>query len=105
MFRVEDVEVKLLSFGPSAEVERYGEKVFLDPDLLIALEGIGTTRGVNLGERFKELIEGGKDLSKLASDFHRESTRRGHSSLTTSLTLQFEVIRCSRVASLLLVSP
>ena len=105
MLSVEDVAVRLLSHGPAAEIDVDGERVFLDPDLLIALEGIGTIKGVTLSERFKELKEAGVDRSKLVSDFHRESTRRGHSSLTTSLMLQIEVRGCSRVASMLLVSP
>ncbi len=105
MLSIEDVAVRLLSYGPAAEIDVDGERVFLDPDLLIALEGIGTIKGVTLSERFKELQEAGEEPSKLVSDFHRESTRRGHSSLTTSLMLQIEVSGCSRVASMLLVSP
>lgn len=105
MFDVENVELRLLDYGPSSEVKKNEERILLDPDLLIAIEGIGTVRGIGLCERFRELTGVRRDLLKFASDFHRESTRRGHSSLTTSLTLQFEVRNCSRVASMLLVSP
>jgi thymidylate synthase (FAD) len=105
MLGVEDIGVRLLSYGPAAEVELHGERVRLEPDVLIALEGIGTFMGVSMAERYEELLRSGRDLGKTVSAFHRESTRRGHASLATSLMLQFEVGRCSRVASMLLVSP
>lgn len=105
MLGVEDIYVRLLSYGPAAEVELHGERVRLEPDVLIALEGIGTFMGVSMAERCEELLRSGKDLWKTVSAFHRESTRRGHASLTTSLMLQFEVSRCSRAVSMLLVSP
>lgn len=105
MLSVEDIEVKLLSYGPLAEVEVGGRKISLDPDLLIAIEGIGTIRGSDVAERLMELGKHREDLLEFASNFHKESTRRGHSSLTTSLMLYFEINKCSRIASLLLVSP
>jgi len=97
--------VRLLSYGPAAEIELHGERIKLEPDVLIALEGIGTLAGVSMAERYEELLRSGRDLGKIISAFHRESTRRGHASLTTSLVLQLEVGRCSRAASMLLVSP
>ncbi len=105
MLEIADVRVRLLSYGPTAEIGLHGEKIRLEPDTLIALEGIGTLRGISLAERYEELLKSGKNLGEIISAFHRESTRRGHASLTTSLTFQFEISRCSRAASLLLVSP
>ena len=105
MLGIEDILVRLLSYGPAAEIELHGERIKLEPDVLIALEGIGTLAGVSMAERYEELLRSGRDLEKIISVFHRESTRRGHASLTTSLVLQLEVGRCSRAASMLLVSP
>jgi len=105
MLGIEDVEVRLLSYGPAAEIELHGERIRLEPDVLIALEGLGTLTGVSMAKRYEELLRSGKDLGKIISAFHRESTRRGHASLTTSVMLQLEVGRCSRAASMLLVSP
>jgi len=105
MLTLNDICVRLLDYGPAGEIELHGEKIRLEPDTLIALEGIGTLRRVSIAERYGELLESGGDLGRIVSTFHRESTRRGHASLTTSLTLQLEISRCSRAASLLLVSP
>ncbi len=100
MFRVDDVAVRLLSYGPSAKIEG----VELGPDILIALEGLGTFKGVTIEDRFKELQAKSRDLIDVASNMHKESTRRGHASLTTSLILQFEVNPCSRVSTILLAA-
>jgi len=105
MFTPRDIEVKLLSYGPRTRLRINGREFRVEPDLLIALEGIGTFRGVTLEERLQEFLKAGKDLEKIAFKMHQESTRRGHASLTTSLSLQLEVNVCSRVASMLLVSP
>ncbi|OYT67446.1 MAG: hypothetical protein B6U65_03270 [Candidatus Wolframiiraptor sp. EX4484-121] len=105
MFTPKDIKVKLLSYGPRAEFKIDGRDFQVEPDLLIALEGIGTFKGVTLEERLQEFLKAGKDLEKIAFKMHQESTRRGHASLTTSLSLQLEVNTCSRVASMLLVSP
>ena len=105
MFTPRDIEVKLLSYGPKTRLKIDGRDFQVEPDLLIALEGIGTFRGVTLEERLQEFLKVGKDLEKIAFKMHQESTRRGHASLTTSLSLQLEVNVCSRVASMLLVSP
>ena len=105
MFTPRDIEVKLLSYGPRTKLKIDGRDFRVEPDLLIALEGIGTFRGVTLEERLQEFLKAGKDLEKIAFKMHQESTRRGHASLTTSLSLQLEVNVCSRVASMLLVSP
>jgi len=105
MFTPRDIGVKLLSYGPRTRLKLNGRDFRVEPDLLIALEGIGTFKGVTLEERLQELLKAGKDLERVAFKMHRESTRRGHASLTTSLSLQFEVNVCSRVASMLLVSP
>lgn len=100
MFKVDDVTVRLLCYGPSMNVGG----VELNPDILIALEGLGTFKGVTIEERLKELQAKNRDLRDTASAIHRESTRRGHASLTTSLMLQFEVNPCSRVSTLLLAA-
>ncbi|RLG10227.1 MAG: hypothetical protein DRN64_03120, partial [Thaumarchaeota archaeon] len=105
MRRIEDVKVRLLSYGPKATLKLDGETLRVDPDILIALEGIGTVKGVTLEDRLRELLLSGKDPRKFALKLHEESTRRGHASLTTSLSIQLEVIRCSRAASMLLVAP
>ncbi len=105
MLGIEDILVRLLSYGPAAEIELHGERIRLEPDVLIAIEGLGTLAGVSMTERYEELLRSGRDLGKIISTFHRESTQRGHASLTTSLMLQLEVGRCSRAASMLLVSP
>ena len=105
MFTPRDIEVKLLSYGPRTKLKIDDREFQVEPDLLIALEGIGTFKGVTLEERLQEFLKAGKDLEKIAFKMHQESTRRGHASLTTSLSLQLEVNVCSRVASMLLVSP
>lgn len=105
MLTLDDLSVRLFSYGPAATLKIAERKIEVDPDLFIALEGIGTVKGVTLEERVSEFLKKGKDLEKTSYRMHWESTRRGHASLTTSLILQFEVERCSRVASMLLVSP
>lgn len=105
MLTLKDLELCLLSYGPSARLKVKETEAEVGPDLLIALEGVGTFKGVTLEDRVSELLNAGKDLERFAQGVHRESTRRGHASIATSLILQFEVRRCSRVASMLLVSP
>ena len=105
MLTLDDIAVRLFSYGPSTTLKIDGKRIEVDPDLFIALEGIGTVKGVTIEERVSEFLRKGKDLEKTSYRMHWESTRRGHASLTTSLILQFEVERCSRVASMLLVSP
>lgn len=100
MFRVDDVSIRLLSYGPYSSISG----VEIDPDILIALEGLGTFKGVTIEERLKELQAKSKDPRDVASSMHRESTRRGHASITTSLILQFEVNPCSRASTLLLAA-
>ena len=105
MFTSREVEVKLLSYGPRTKLKIDDRDFQIGPDLLIALEGIGTFRGVTLEERLQDFLRAGEDPERMAFKMHQESTRRGHASLTTSLTLQLEVNKCSRAASMLLVSP
>ncbi|MEN2975191.1 MAG: FAD-dependent thymidylate synthase [Candidatus Caldarchaeales archaeon] len=100
MFKIDDVDINLISYGPSMSIR--GSDI--GPDILIALEGLGTFKGITIEERLEELLEKGKDLRDVASSIHRESTRRGHASLTTSLILQFEISRCSRASTLLLAA-
>ncbi len=100
MFRVDDIGIRLLSYGPCSRING----VEIDPDILIALEGLGTFKGVTIEERLNELQAKSKDLRDVASSMHRESTRRGHASITTSLILQFEVNPCSRASTLLLAA-
>ncbi|HIQ29386.1 MAG TPA: FAD-dependent thymidylate synthase [Candidatus Caldiarchaeum subterraneum] len=98
------VEVRLYTHGPKASIPVDGLEE-LGPDVFIALEGLGTFRGVSLEERARELVKSGKDLLKHSLKIHKESTRRGHASITTSAMLQMEVRDCSRVLSMLLVAP
>ena len=105
MLRIDEVEVKLITYGPRTSLKIDDAEIMVEPDLLIALEGIGTFKGITIEERMKELLEAGGDLKKIAFKMHRESTRRGHASISTSLMLQVEVRRCSRAASMVLVSP
>ncbi|GBC71055.1 Flavin-dependent thymidylate synthase [Candidatus Calditenuaceae archaeon HR02] len=91
----------LFSTGP---VYREGE-LELGPDVVIALEGLGTFQGVSIRDRVLDALSKGKDLSKIAAKVHRESTRRGHASLTTSAVMFWEVSNCSRLLSMLLVAP
>lgn len=100
----EDLEVCLYSYGPRSEVLIDQRKLILEPDVFIALEGTGTFEGISLEERLKNFLEKGKDLEKFASKMHSESTRRGHASLSTSVSIQFEVKGCSRIGSMLLVA-
>jgi thymidylate synthase ThyX len=96
-----DLDLVVLSAGP---VYKDGE-ASLGPDEVLALEGVGTFQGVSIRERFSQLRSRGKDVAKLAKRVHWESTRRGHASLTTSAVLFWEIINCSRLASMLLVAP
>lgn len=100
MFKVDDVGLRLICYGPHIRIGG----VELSPDILIALEGVGTFKGVTIEERLSELQSKGKDPKDVALNMHRESTRRGHASLTTSLILQFEVKPCSRASTLLLAA-
>ncbi len=105
MINLDEIRVRLLSYGPKTDL-RLDEKLLqVDPDILIALEGIGTVKGVTLEDRFRELLLSGKDPREFALKLHEESTRRGHASLTTSLSIQLEINKCSRAASMLLVAP
>ncbi len=100
MFKVDDVGLRLICYGPRTSLGGFE----LSPDILIALEGVGTFKGVTVEERLSELQSKDRDLKDVASNMHRESTRRGHASLTTSLILQFEINPCSRAATLLLAA-
>lgn len=91
----------LFSVGP---VYREGG-LELGPDAVIALEGVGTFQGVSIRDRVLDALSKGKDLSKIVARVHRESTRRGHASLTTSAVMFWEVSNCSRLLSMLLVAP
>lgn len=104
MQRPEDLEVYLYSYGPKSEVSIGQRTLTLEPDIFIALEGTGTFEGISLEERLQSFLEKGKDLEKFASKMHSESTRRGHASLSTSVSIQFEVRGCSRIGSMLLVA-
>ncbi|MCS7142527.1 MAG: FAD-dependent thymidylate synthase [Aigarchaeota archaeon] len=97
----DQLEVEILSYGPVAEL---GD-VKLQPDEVVALEGVGTFEGVSVKKRAERSIKAGKDLKDFVAKVHYESTRRGHASLSTSLTVFYEVRECSRLLSLLLVSP
>ncbi|MEM2051801.1 MAG: FAD-dependent thymidylate synthase, partial [Candidatus Caldarchaeum sp.] len=99
------VEVKLYSYGPKTTLNRGGVEVEIGPDVFIAAEGAGTFEGVSVEKRIAKMLDDGKDLNKIARRIHRESTRRGHASITTSLQIQMEVRECSRALSLLLVAP
>ena len=72
MFTSRDIEVKLLSYGPRTRLKIGGRDFQVEPDLLIALEGIGTFRGVTLEERLQEFLKAGKDLKKIAFKMHQE---------------------------------
>ncbi|MCS6769569.1 MAG: FAD-dependent thymidylate synthase [Candidatus Caldarchaeum sp.] len=99
------VELNLYSYGPKTKVSVSGREVDVGPDLFIAVEGAGTFEGVSVERKVAQLLAEGKDPLKTARRVHRESTRRGHASITTSLQIQMEVRDCSRALSLLLVSP
>ncbi|MEM4334408.1 MAG: FAD-dependent thymidylate synthase [Candidatus Caldarchaeum sp.] len=99
------VELKIYSYGPRTVINFSGSELEVGPDVFIALEGAGTFEGVSVERRVSKLLAEGRDLARTARKVHRESTRRGHASITTSLHLQMEVMNCSRALSLLLVSP
>jgi len=101
MAYTDELALELVAAGP---VYRSGG-LELGPDEVIAVEGLGTFRGVNIREKVSDALSRGKDLSKVAAKVHWESTRRGHASLTTSAILFWEVSNCSRLVSMLLVSP
>jgi len=105
MIKVDEITVKLLSYGPKTVLKLGDEEIPVEPDILIALEGIGTVKGVTLEDRYRDLLSLGKNPEKVALKLHEESTRRGHASLTTSLSLQLEISKCSRASSMLLVAP
>jgi hypothetical protein len=96
------VQLRLYSYGPTAVL---GDRTIIPPDVFIAIEGLGTFEGVSLEKRMEKLNAEGKDIHKVAVKTHRESTRRGHASITTSLQLMMEVSGCSRALSMLLVAP
>jgi len=100
-----EIKVRLLSYGPRTHLKLGGGEVSIEPDILIALEGIGTIKGVTLEERYRDLLSRGKDPREVALKLHEESTRRGHASLTTSLNIQIEINKCSRASSMVLVAP
>ncbi|MEM0382052.1 MAG: FAD-dependent thymidylate synthase [Nitrososphaerota archaeon] len=97
----DELVLDLLSVGPFYREDR----LELGPDEVIAVEGLGTFKGVNIRERVSDALSRGRELSKLASKVHRESTRRGHASLATSMVMFWEVSNCSRLISMLLVAP
>ncbi len=99
------VELRLYSYGPLTLVKTPTHDVEIGPDVFIAVEGVGTFEGISVERKVSKLLAEGKDLDKVARKIHRESTRRGHASITTSLQLQLEATECSRALSLLLVSP
>jgi hypothetical protein len=99
------LEVKLYNYGPRAVFDVSGRSLEVGPDVFIAEEGVGTFEGVSLERRLEKLLMKGKDAYKMAASTHRESTRRGHASMTTSLQLMMEVRECSRALSMLLVAP
>ncbi|MCX8200661.1 MAG: FAD-dependent thymidylate synthase [Candidatus Caldarchaeum sp.] len=99
------VELRLYSYGPKTSVTHMGRVVEIGPDVFIAAEGAGTFEGVSVERKISKLLSEGKDIAKTAAKIHRESTRRGHASMTTSLHLQMEVSECSRALSMLLVAP
>jgi thymidylate synthase ThyX len=99
------VELRLYSYGPAARVNVAEKVVEVGPDVFIAVEGVGTFEGVALEKRLAKLYSEGRDAVKMAARTHRESTRRGHASLTTSMQIMMEVSDCSRALSMLLVAP
>lgn len=100
MFNVDDISLRLISYGPKFSIA----DLSLEPDVLIAIEGVGTFKGIGLEESFRKIREKDIDLVEIASKMHRESTRRGHASISTSLIIHFEVNRCSRVSTMLLAA-
>lgn len=99
------VELSLYSYGPRTSVEYGGGTFDVGPDVFIAVEGVGTFEGVSVERKIQSLLLAGKDPAKTAAKVHRESTQRGHASITTSLSFQLEVRECSRALSMLLVAP
>jgi thymidylate synthase ThyX len=99
------VELRLYSYGPVTRVNVAERVVEIGPDVFIAAEGIGTFEGVALEKKLAKLYFESRDVVKMAAKMHRESTRRGHASLTTSMQLMMEVSDCSRALSMLLVAP
>ncbi|MEM0444833.1 MAG: FAD-dependent thymidylate synthase [Nitrososphaerota archaeon] len=97
----DELVYELFSVGPVYKCD----SIELGPDEVIAIEGIGTFHGVSIRDRVSEALSGGKNIAKLAAKVHRESTRRGHSSLATSAILFGEISNCSRLASMLIVAP
>jgi len=95
------VELKLYSYGPKTRFNN----IEVGPDLFIALEGAGTFEGVWLEKHLSKLIAEGKDLNKITRKIHKESTKRGHASITTSLNIQLEVREITRALSMVLVAP
>ncbi|MEM3951912.1 MAG: FAD-dependent thymidylate synthase, partial [Nitrososphaerota archaeon] len=100
MFTVDDVSLRLISYGPRFSTA----DLSVEPDILIAIEGMGTFKSVGLEESLRKIREKDLDLVETASKMHRESTKRGHASISTSLTIHFEINRCSRVSTMLLAA-
>ncbi|GBC68452.1 Thymidylate synthase ThyX [archaeon HR01] len=100
MFRV-----KFYGYGPRASIAVDGKNVDVGPDEFLAAEGLGTFGGLDVEAKIGALLSSGKDLRKTTLRMHSESTRRGHASITTSLHLELEVLKCSRALSLVLVAP
>ena len=98
------VKITLYMHGPRARIEVGQQSVEIGPDVFIAVEGLGTFKGVSLEDRLREIIKSGKDLYKHSLKVHKESTRRGHASITTSMVMQMEITECSRVLSMLLTA-
>lgn len=97
----DELVLELISAGPLYSLDG----AVLGPDEVIAIEGIGTFKGVNIRERVSDALSSGAELSRLAAKVHKESTRRGHASLSTSAVVFWEVSNCSRLTSMLLVAP
>jgi thymidylate synthase ThyX len=99
------VELRIYGHGPTAKVNVAGKVFEIGPDVFIAVEGMGTFEGISLEKKLEKLYSEGRDPMRMAARVHRESTRRGHASLTTSVQFMVEVSDCSRAFSMLLVAP
>jgi len=97
----DELELEIIDAAPSTT---YYDTT-LGPDEIIAIEGAGTFEKISLKEKINNLIVKNRNLNEFAKSVHWESTRRGHASLSTSAILFSEVRNCSRLLTMLLVSP
>ncbi len=97
----DELEIDVLEVAPSIKYKN----TYIGPDEIIAIEGSGTFERVSLKEKIEAMTEQKIDLKKFTRTVHRESTRRGHASLSTSAVIFSEVRNCSRLLTMLLVSP